>query len=187
MESEPEGSGLLLLHAPHMGKNTDKHGTEKAIAAGPHDSSSDGNPVPPVAVLKTEAAKQEQGTATEHQSQVQHTEDGQETAFERGFSRAVDAIGMPATALAEADEEGGLARETELASGAITVEDENGIEEEARSYHPSRTTEVATLVYASDASPSQHRRDEGGDAEDRVQHKLTNKLPYIERGMLLNW
>ena len=127
MESEPEGSGLLLLHAPHMGKNTDKHGTEKAIAAGPHDSSSDGNPVPPVAVLKTEAAKQEQGTATEHQSQVQHTEDGQETAFERGFSRAVDAIGMPATALAEADEEGGLARETELASGAIAVEDENGI------------------------------------------------------------
>ena len=43
------------------------------------------------------------------------------------------------------------------------------------------------MVYASDASPSQHRRDEGGDAEDRLQHKLTNKLPYIERGMLLNW
>jgi hypothetical protein len=114
-------------------------------------------------------------------------------SFASSFSRAVDAIGVAKTPVAEdaeVDEGGSVGREMELASSASAVLTPRGIVAQDKPYRPSASEEIASLVYESSKNSARtatrvERQQRGAHLDATATQD--SALPFIERRSIWNW
>ncbi len=142
-----------------------------------------------VANMKQHVANMQQGKQSARASHPP----AKRASFASSFSRAVDAIGVAKTPVAEdaeVDEGGSAGREMELASSASAVLTPRGIVAQDKPYRPSTSEEIASLVYES--SKSSARTAKRVERQQRGAHldataTQDSALPFIERRSIWNW